>query len=86
MKVHRKVGKKPTLSKQRFKRTIKVVKRSDDAKGFEVIPKRWIVERTFGWFSKYPRLSKDSDVQADRSEAMIRIAMISLMTHRLHPG
>ncbi|MEM9753940.1 MAG: transposase, partial [Planctomycetota bacterium] len=45
-------------AKSVFGRVVEVVKRSD-AKGFVVLPKRWIVERTFGWFSKYRRLSKD---------------------------
>ena len=39
--------------------TLEIVKRSDDQKGFVVLPKRWIVERTFGWFGRYRRLSKD---------------------------
>lgn len=73
-------------AKKRFKRAIEIVKRSDDAKGFEVLPKRWIVERTFGWFSKYRRLSKDYEVLPESSEAMIHIAMINLMVHRIHPG
>jgi len=44
---------------KRLGREIEIIKRSDDVTGFEVLPKRWIVERTFGWFSKYRRLSKD---------------------------
>lgn len=74
------------LAKQRFKRIIEIVKRSDNLKGFEVLSKRWIVERTFGWFSKYRRLSKDYEVLSESSEAMIRIAMINLMLHRIQPG
>ena len=74
------------IIKRRFKRTIEIVRRSDDTKGFEVIPKRWIVERTFGWFSKYRRLSKDYEVLPASSEAMVRIAMINLTLHRIQPG
>ena len=66
--------------------TLQIVKRSDDAKGFKVLPKRWIVERTFGWLGRYRRHSKDYEQLTDSSEAMIRISMINLMIHRLKPG
>jgi putative transposase len=66
--------------------TIEIVKRSDDVEGFKVLPKRWIVERTFAWLGKYRRLSKDYEALTDSSESMIRIAMINLMIHRLQPG
>jgi putative transposase len=42
-----------------FSWTLEVVKRSDDEKSFKVLPKRWVVERTFSWFGRYRRLSKD---------------------------
>jgi len=71
---------------KRFKRAIQIVKRCDDLKGFKVLAKRWIVERTFGWFSKNRRLSKDDELLPESSEAMIHIAMINLMAHRIHPG
>lgn len=74
----------------RWKRSLgwvlEVVKRTDDVRGFVVVPKRWIVERTFGWFGRYRRLSKDYEEQTRNSETMIRIAMINLMLHRLKPG
>jgi putative transposase len=60
-----------------------IVKRSDDARGFQVLPKRWIVERTLGWLSRYRRLSKDYEYLPESAEAMIRIAMIRLMLARL---
>jgi putative transposase len=48
-----------------------------------VLPKRWIVERTFGWFYKYRRLSKDYEYLTDTSEAMIYVAMIHIMVRRI---
>lgn len=60
-----------------------IVRRSDAAKGFTVLPKRWIVERTFGWFVKSRRLCRDYEVRLDHSEAMLRICMIRLMLRRL---
>ncbi len=62
---------------------LEIVKRSDKQKGFEVLPHRWIVERTFGWLGRYRRLSKDYEVFTQTSEAMIRLAMIRLMVKRL---
>ena len=62
---------------------LEIVKRSDDVKGFKVLPKRWIVERTFSWFYKYRRLSKDYEYGADASEAMIYVAMSHVMVKRL---
>ncbi len=45
--------------KAQFGFEVEIIKRSDDVKGFEVLPKRWVVERTFGWMNRYRRLSKD---------------------------
>jgi transposase len=47
--------------------------------GFEVLPKRWIVERTLGWFNRYRRLSKDYERRVDVSEGMVYIASIRRM-------
>ena len=65
---------------------LEIVKRSDDVAGFKVLPKRWIVERTFAWLSRYRRHSKDYELLTQSSETMIRISMINLMLHRLQPG
>ena len=62
---------------------LEIVRRSDRVKGFKVLPKRWIVERTFGWFYKSRRLRTDYEVRLDHSEAMIRICMIRIMVRRL---
>jgi putative transposase len=66
-----------------WKLVLDVVKRRDDAVGFEVIRKRWIVERTFGWLHNSRRLSKDYEFLPENSEAMIRLSMIHLMLDRL---
>jgi putative transposase len=60
-----------------------IVKRSDQVKGFVVLPKRWIVERTCGWFGKYRRLSKDYAYRTDTSEAMIYIVMVHIMVRSI---
>ena len=62
---------------------LEIVKRSDDVKGFKVLPRRWVVERTFAWLTHCRRLSKDYERLTVSSEAMIQIAMIRLMLRRL---
>jgi putative transposase len=73
------------IAKETFDRVVEIVKRSD-LKKFVVLPKRWIVERTFAWLGKYRRLSKDYETLPESSESMIYIAMTNLMLHRLKPG
>ncbi len=63
--------------------TIEIVKRSDVANGFEVLPKRWIVERTFAWISRCRRLTRDFERYARTTIAFIRLAMIRIMLRRL---
>jgi putative transposase len=60
-----------------------IVKRREGVKGFLLLPKRWIVERTFAWLGRYRRLSKDYEYLTQTSEAMLRVAMIHLMVRRL---
>jgi putative transposase len=62
---------------------LEIVKRNYNIKGFVVLPRRWVVERTFGWLGRYRRLSKDYEQLTCSSEAMIYIAMIGLMLKRL---
>ena len=62
---------------------LEIVKRSDDVKGFKVLPHRWIVERTFGWLGRYRRLSKDYEGLTESSQALIYAAMIRIMVKRL---
>lgn len=62
---------------------LQIVKRTDDVKGFKLLPRRWVVERTFGWIGRNRRLSKDYEGRTDTSEAMILWAMTRLMVRRL---
>lgn len=62
---------------------LEIIKRSDTAKGFVVLPKRWIVERTFGWLGRFRRLSKDYEYDTRSSETFILLAMSHLMVRRL---
>jgi transposase len=62
---------------------LEIVKRSDTAKGFIVLPKRWIVERTFGWLGRCRRLSKHFENLTRSALAFLRLAMIRLMMRRI---
>ena len=62
---------------------LQVVQRAEDATGFVVLPRRWVVERTFAWLGRYRRLSKDYEQLPETSEAMIYAAMVHLMLKRL---
>lgn len=71
--------------KKRFRYCLEVVLRSDDKRGFVLLPKRWVVERTFAWLNNHRRLSKDYERFTNTSETMIQLAMIRLMLRRLKP-
>jgi len=71
--------------KSRFKLVLEVVLRSDKQKGFIVLPKRWVVERTFAWLNNHRRLSKDYERFCETSETFIYVAMTRLMLRRLVP-
>ena len=62
-----------------------IVRRPEGAKGFVLLPKRWVVERTFAWLKRCRRLTADRERSVQSSEAMIRLAMIHLMLQRLRP-
>jgi putative transposase len=62
---------------------LEIVKRPEGCKGFVLLPRRWVVERTFGWLSHYRLLSKDYEVLPRNSEAVVYVAMIHLMVRRL---
>ena len=63
--------------------TLEIVKRSDTAKGFEVLPRRWVVERTFAWLGRCRRLAKDWERSLESSTAWTLIASIRLITRRI---
>lgn len=63
--------------------TVEIIKRSDKAKGFQVLPRRWLVERTFAWLGRHSRLAKDVKTSIASAEAWIMIAHIRVLTRRL---
>lgn len=67
-----------TVRKQ-FGWLLEIVKRSDDVKGFQVLPHRWVVERSFGWLGRYRRLARDYEHTTSSSESMVYIASIRRM-------
>lgn len=62
---------------------LEIVKRSNDFHAFKIVPKRWVSERTFGWFNRFRRLSKDYEANPSNSASLIYIAMTHLMLRRL---
>ena len=62
---------------------LEIVRRSDTELGFKVLPRRWVVERTFGWMTRWRRLVRDYEARLDVSHAMIHVAMESLLLRRL---
>jgi putative transposase len=71
------------VKRLRPKLAVEVVKRSDDTKGFKILPRRWVVERTFGWLMRHRRLVRDYETTESSAEAWIRIAMIRIQLRRL---
>jgi transposase len=72
------------MSKARFLNfIIDVVRRTDRDPGFKVLPRRWVVERTFGWLTRWRRLVRDYEQRLDVSEAFIHVAMGSLLLRRV---
>lgn len=61
---------------------LEVVERTPGVRGFSVLPKRWIVERTLGWLSRNRRMSKDYERKVQTSETLIEVAMIRLLLAR----
>ena len=63
--------------------TIETVKRSDTAKGFLILPRRWVVERTFAWLGRCRRLAKDWEKSIESATAFAHIASIRMLTRRI---
>ena len=63
--------------------TIKIIKRSDTAQGFEVLPRRWVVERTFAWLGRCRRLAKDFEATIASAVAWALVAHIRILTRRI---
>ena len=62
---------------------IEVVRKLEDQKGFQPLPRRWIVERTFAWLGRWRRLVRDYEQRCDVSEAMIHVSIGSLLLRRV---
>ena len=76
-------GKLVDWVKENLSWVLEIVKRNDDVSGFHILPRRWVVERTFGWLNNYRRLSKDYEELPETSEAIIYAAMVHIMVRRL---
>ena len=66
-----------------FDLTVEVLTRREGAVGFEVIPRRWVVQRTFGWLGRWRRLNRNSEHTLASSKAVVQVAIIGIMTRRL---
>ena len=62
---------------------VEIVRRIDSDPGFKVLPRRWVVERTFGWMTRWRRLVRDYEKRIDVSKAMIHVAMGGLLLRRI---
>ena len=70
--------------KQHFGCIIEVVKKNEIVQGFHVLPRRWVVERTFAWLGRYRRLNRDYERKPTSSEGHVYLASIRLMLRRIH--
>lgn len=73
------------IAKRTWKIAVEIVKRAPDQKGFAVLPRRWVVERTFAWLMHYRRLVRDYESLAVTHEALLKWGMIGVMLNRLSP-
>jgi len=71
-------------TQQHFGCVLEIVKKSKMAQGFHVLPRRWVVERTFAWLGRYRRLSKDYERKLTSSEGHVYLASIRLILRRIH--
>jgi len=76
-------GKLVDYVRRLYRWILQIVKRSDDQKGFVLLPRRWVVERTFGWLMNYRRLCRNYEYWTETSETMVKVAMTHIMLRRL---
>jgi transposase len=76
-------GRLVTWAAQALRLAVTIVKRTDDTKGFVVLPRRWVVERSFGWLMRHRRLVRDYERKPEHHEAMVLWATTFIMTRRL---
>jgi transposase len=79
-------GKLVAFARQYLRIALEIVKKPEGQRTFEVLPRRWVVERTLSWISRCRRLSKDYERLPEHAEAMVKWSMIGLMTRRLAPA
>jgi putative transposase len=79
-------GELETLIGELFGVELEIVKKQEGQRGFAVQPRRWVVERSFGWYSRNRRLSKDYEHLCQVSESIMYIASIQTLLKRLHPN
>jgi transposase len=79
-------GKLVAFARHYLRIVLEIVKKPEGQHTFEVLPRRWVVERTLSWISRCRRLSKDYERLPEHAEAMVKWSMIGLMTRRLAPG
>lgn len=79
-------GRLVAFARERLRLVVEVVAKPPDQKGFAVLPRRWVVERTFGWLMRCRRLARDYERLPASSEAFIKWAMIGLMVRRAAPA
>ena len=63
--------------------SLEIIKRSEGAKGFQLLPRRWVVERTLAWLNRNQRLAKDFESRIETAQAWILLASIQILTRRL---
>jgi transposase len=73
-------------AKQLGRYVLELVRKPEGQKGFVLLPRRWVVERTLAWLVRSRRLARDYERLTESSEAMIQVAMIRLMLRRLKPA
>lgn len=79
-------GKLLTFAHHHFRIAVQIIKRTDKRPTFEVLPRRWVIERTNSWLMQTRRLVRDHERLPEHSEAMVKWTMVGLMTRRLAPG